>query len=427
MIRLMKTTILPILLVSSLLLAQCQSGQSQSAASNGGDQSLVDQFWRAESDEVQASSRAQLLVAIDVAEVLYDALKTGPSYSAEVSTGQLELTRTAPDGTVFPYIVLVPEGYDPSRSYPVEFNLHGGVNRPPMAPGEPWWQGYDALRDPDRIIVVPAAWDEAFWWFDNQADNLPAILRTIKQTYNVDDNQVYMTGVSDGGTGSYFFAFMQPTEWAAFLPYIGNPGVLQNSAGQASYPLSFDNLAGKALYIVNGENDPLYPARAVQRYIDYMARANVDHVFKVIPNGGHNTAWLPAERPAIEAFKRAHIRDPLPDRVQWATNRTDRYNRNHWLVVDELDKEGEPGRVIVFREGNQIRVNAYYVNAFTLLLNPEEIDFSLPVTVIINDDVVHDGLVAQSADTLLKWAARDRDRSMLFTAELKLRVPLTPQ
>jgi hypothetical protein len=113
--------------------------------------------------------------------------------------------------------------------------------------------------------------------------------------------------------------------------------------------------------------------------------------------------------------------------VQWATNRTDRYNRNHWLLIDELAKEGEPGRVIVRKEGNQIRVNAYYVNSFTLLLNPEEFDLALPVTVIINDAVVHDGLVSESADTLLKWAARDRDRAMLFTAELILRVPVTPQ
>ncbi len=419
----MKTTILPLLLASTLLLTQCQS-----AVGSDANQTLVDQFWRASSEPEQQQSNARLLETETDVGALYDQLKAGPAYSPDVPTGQLELSRTAPDGTVFPYVVLVPESYDPDRSYPVEFNLHGGVNRPPTAPGEPLWrQGYDGLRDPRRIVVIPAAWDDAFWWFDNQADNVPAILRSIKQTYNVDDNRVYLTGVSDGGTGSYFFAFMQPTEWAAFLPYIGNPGVLQNPAGQVSYPLSFDNLAGKALYIVNGENDPLYPARAVQRYIDYMARAKVEHVFKVIPNGGHNTAWMPEERPAIEEFKRTHVRDPLPDRVQWATNRTDRYNRNHWLLIDELDKEGEPGRVIVRRDGNQIRVNAYYVNAFTLLLNPEEIDFSQPVTVIINDDVVHDGIVEQSAETLLKWAARDRDRAMLFTAELMLRVPVTPQ
>ena len=419
----MKTTILPLLLATSLLLTQCQS-----AAGSDAGQILVDRFWRASSEPEQQQSSTQLLEAGADVAALYDSLSAGPDYSSDVPTGQLELSRTAPDGTVFPYVVLVPEDYDSSRPYPVEFNLHGGVNRPPMAPGEPLWrQGYDGLRDPRRIVVVPAAWDEAFWWFDNQADNVPSILRSIKQTYNVDDNRVYLTGVSDGGTGSYFFAFMQPTEWAAFLPYIGNPGVLQNPAGQVSYPLSFDNLAGKALYIVNGEKDPLYPARAVQRYIDYMARANVEHVFKVIPNGGHNTAWLPQERPAIEEFKRAHVRDPLPDTVQWATNRTDRYNRNHWLLIDELDKEGEPGRVIVRKEGNQIRVNAYYVNSFTLLLNPEEFNLALPVTVIINDVVVHDSLVSESANTLLKWAARDRDRAMLFTAELILRVPVTPQ
>jgi len=39
----------------------------------------------------------------------------------------------------------------------------------------------------------------------------------------------------------------------------------------------------------------------------------------------------------------------------------------------------------------------------------------------VNGKVIHQALVSQSSQTLLKWAALDLDRSMLFTAELNLR------
>ena len=415
----MTTTKLTTLLGAALLLTQCQSA----VAIDETAQALVTRFWNASAAETAATAQ-QLEEAAPDAATLFSWLRAGPQWSAEVPTGELHLSRTDAEGTEFPYVVLVPQDYNPGRAYPVEFNLHGGISRPKPQAGESFWRnGYDQLREPERIVVVPAAWEDAFWWFDNQADNIPAILHQLKQTYHVDDNRVTMSGVSDGGTGAYFFAFLQPTEWAAFLPYIGNLAVLRNPAGRVSYPLSFDNLAGKPLYIVNGENDPLYPAARIQPFIDLMARANVDHVFKVIPNGGHNTRWLPEERPAIERFKTDHVRDPLPERIQWATDRTDRYNRNHWLRVDTLSTPGQPGRVVVERTGNVFQVTAFGVSSFTLLLNPDEVDFSQPVQVLVNGTSVLARRVEPSEQTLLEWAARERDRTMLFMAELPVHVP----
>ncbi len=415
----MKTTKRLFGLCATLLLTQCQSAIAVDEAT----QALVTRFWTASPQDAPVSAQ-QLQDAAPDALTLHAWLKAGPQWLQDVPTGELHRSRIDAEGTQFPYVLLVPEDYDPRRAWPVEFNLHGGISRPKPEAGESFWRnGYDALRDPDRIVVVPAAWDEAFWWFDNQADNIPAILHELKQTYHVDDNRVTLSGVSDGGTGSYFFAFLQPTEWAAFLPYIGNLAVLRNPAGRVSYPLSFDNLAGKPLYIVNGENDPLYPAARIQPYIDLMARANVEHIFRIIPQGGHDTRWLPEERPAIERFKAEHVRDPLPERVQWATDRTDRYNRNHWLRVDGLREQGQPGRVMVERTGNTFTVTAFGVSDFTLLLSPEEVDFEQPVQVLVNGTGVLARKVEASEQTLLQWAAKDRDRSMLFAAELPIHVP----
>lgn len=385
------------------------------------EQQLVDNFWSALSEDEIQLSRQQLAAQVAGVDELYQLLKAGPAYSPDVAVGQLESARISADGTRFPYVILVPDDYDPAISYPVEFMLHGGVSRPEWEAGGNWWRrGYDSLKQADRIMVIPASWNDAFWWYDNQAENLPAILRTLKQNYNVDNNRVSLTGVSDGGTGAYFFAFKQPTQWAVFLPYIGHPGVLRNTRSGGGHNLYFENLLNKAMYIVNTEDDPLYPVSSVMPFINTLEEAGVDYIFKPIAGGGHNTKWLPDERPMIEQFKVDHPRDPFPEVVRWVADRTDRYNRNLWIRVDELASESEAGILEVSRDGNTFTVLVDSVAAFTLLLNPEEVDFSEAIKVNVNGSLLFEEIVVQNKDTLLRWAQQDFDKSMLYTAELNL-------
>ena len=336
---------------------------------------LVNQFWSTPDNAQNAEIQSQLISSSSDVSTLYQLLKTGPTYRSDVPTGQQESIRIAADGTRFPFIFLVPDNYDPTHRYPVEFMLHGGVSRPEWEPGGGWWRrGFDSLEQSDRIVVIPASWVDAFWWHENQAENLPAILNTLKASYNIDEDRVTLTGVSDGGTGAYFFAFKQPTPWAAFLPYIGHPGVLRNQQSGGGYRLYFENLMSKPLYIVNGENDRLYPASSVAPFIEILAEEGVDHIWKVVPEGGHNTNWLPDEAPMIEKFKQDNPRNALPERVQWVADRTDKFNRNLWVQIDSMSQT--PGLLEVNRNGNEFRVLARGVSEFTLLLNPEEVNFS---------------------------------------------------
>mgnify|MGYP001157121530 FL=1 len=392
------------------------------AADTESQQELVAGFWTSTSETERLATEAQLIEgARDTAE-LYHWFKTGPHFSIDVPKGQQESIRVAGDGTRFPYVYLIPESYDPEHSYPVEFMLHGGVSRPEWEPGGSWWRrGYESLKQEDRIVVVPASWERAFWWHENQAENLPAILKELKRTYNVDENRVTLSGVSDGGTGAYFFAFKQPTEWAAFFPYIGHPGVLRNSQSGEGYRLYFENLMTKPLYIVNGEIDRLYPASSLQGFIKILGETGVEHVFKAIKGGGHDTRWLPGETAFIEEFKLEHPRDPLPERIRWVADRIDKFNRNSWIQIDGLSRT--PGLLDVRREDNLFVVSARGVSQFTLLLNPEEVDFSQPILVNVNGTTVMAENVGENKETLLKWAQKDLDRKMLFTAELNVQVP----
>jgi poly(3-hydroxybutyrate) depolymerase len=80
------------------------------------------------------------------------------------------------------------------------------------------------------------------------------------------------------------------------------------------------------------------------------------------------------------------------------------------------------GRVDLERTGNTVNATTRGVAEFTLLLSPDQFDFSKPVKVVTNGTVAFEGTVEKSVATLMKWAARDNDRTMLFGAELKVKV-----
>jgi hypothetical protein len=121
--------------------------------------------------------------------------------------------------------------------------------------------------------------------------------------------------------------------------------------------------------------------------------------------------------------------------VFWATERTDRYDRAHWVVIDELGTiagdegrgaiaeltaYGEGGAVRAVRSGNVVTVDAFRVRRFTLLVSPEVFDLESPIRVYANGEVVFDAVVPESIDTLRKWAAADEDRTMLYAAEITI-------
>jgi hypothetical protein len=388
------------------------------------------------------------------------------------------------DGTVIENLVEAPAGYTPARRWPLRVQLHGGVSRPEPGAGQQARQlTPNRIQGEEAIYLQPRGHGGAEWWHLSQYENIVAAIDRVKRLYNVDENLVYMTGVSDGATGAYFYAMKLPTPFSAFLPLNGNMRVLATPGTRANGQMYAGNMVNKPLFVINGGRDPLYPVNALGPHIDMMRAAGGQVEFHPQPGAGHDTSWWPAERERFERFVREHPRTPHPEFVSWETERTDRYNRVHWLVVDRLGRRpgddaglvdvnrfagdgGEQrmfartwpsGRIDVRRTGNTFEVRSRGVAAFTLLLSPDVIDFTKPVVVRLHrtvgseerhatsvvrsagalapaspvpasdqpasePSVIFNSLVPQDLATLLRWSARDNDRTMLYTAELSLKV-----
>ncbi len=376
---------------------------------------------------------------------LYGALKATPMFSADVPTGRLDRSRSGLDGLEYPYTVLIPDDYDPGTSYPVLVYLHGGVNREARTGGT-WWSDYDRIADPDRIVIVPAAWRDATWWQASQSENLMAILREVGRVYHIDTDRVHLIGISDGGTGAYFQAFRSQTSWASFLPFIGHPAVLSSPRLQVDGQMHVANLRNRPFLIVNSGQDRLYPTASVDPFIEMFRENGVEVVYRPQPNAGHDLTWLPAESARIDSFIVATKRDALPDVLEWETEDVGQ-GRFAWVEIEELGhvdgessltrrnsmrfpgvRETRPafpdrepsGRAEVARDGNHVVIRTSGVRRLRLLISPEEFDLASPIRVDVNGASRFEGLVGASPDVLLDRAAADRDRSMLFAAEIEI-------
>ena len=455
----------------------------------------------------------------------YGALKTGRVYKPDVPRGIVKAAHRLGDLT-FNYQLEVPQTYDPAKRYQLRVQLHGGVGRPDPTPRG---NGVGQLAGVEQIYLLPTAWGEAEWWTDPQLENLRTLIDTVKRTYNIDENRVVLSGVSDGGTATYYFSMRDTTPFAAFLPLNGAIPVLRNTLMRIDGELFMNNMLNKPFFIVNGGNDPLYPTTLVEPYINQMQKGGVEVKYLPQPDAVHNTAWWPEVKDTYEGFVAAHPRAPFPDTLTWESDLRDNTGRAHWLVISTLaptQKEGvllsdlnerlsaaEPdfgvrvsgaritsvttgsnadnfgllpgdvvakidarvvpsamdftdllelvdpgtpvtftvtrgsqtlplkgtykptllprripffshvrpsGRVDLVRRGNTVTATTRRVSAFTLLLSPDQFDFSKPITVVADGKTVFEGLVKKDLATLLKWAARDNDRSMLFGAELPI-------
>ena len=511
------------MLLGSALVAPQNSPPAADAAFSSFFQARTAREAAAASDQIVASG-----VGFDEA---FARLRQGRVFSRDVPRGIVQGSYRSESGEYF-YTLDVPESYDPARKYHVRVQLHGGVGR--IEASTPSRSGSSGrLQGVEQIYVMPYAWRDAPWWSGRQVDNLRAILDAVKRTYNVDENRVVLSGVSDGGTGAYYTAMRDTTPFASFLPLNGFIRVLENEVADADGDLFPNNLLNKPLFIVNGGRDPMYPTSVVDPYVEHLKSRGVDLVYRPQPDAGHDTSWWPEIKDAFEKFVADHARVPLRDALTWESGPPNIPSRAHWLVIDRLRAErsgeptlpdvnrmstrsspdfgirasgthinrvikgsnaeqmglrpgdvvllinnqpalpgtdvvdllrgypsgrpllitvarggesvrvtgryaptvlpgesdamfphqGESGRVDLKRTGNRVEVKSKGVAAFTLLLSPDQFDLTRALTVVVNERTVHDGRVQRDIRTLLKWAARDNDRTMLFAAELTIEVP----
>ncbi len=357
-------------------------------------------------------------------------------YSQDKKTGYIEWNYIL-DSLNYTCIVLVPSNYSSIEKHPASFILHGGVmSYNPIAVKSNVTKdtyNYDSL---DRIIIYPTGWYQSPWWSEKQVNNLKYLVRRLKLEYNIDENNISLAGISDGGTGVVYQANKAITPWANFRSYISNPGGLTTLTDS---PIYFKNLKNKAFLFISSEEDELFPPQFIESFLAEMEDVDCTYDYYLAKGFKHEISWLNCYKDTISHFMKNNIRNQYPSTIFWQTDNL-KYGRNLWVIIDKLNnnstsnfkkhqshlpKNGsipESGAIEIQCTGNKIYVETENIKQYTLLLSPEQFNFNESIEVYTNNTLSFDETVIKDPHTLLKWYYEDLDRTMLFGNELIIKV-----
>jgi len=188
--------------------------------------------------------RVPLLLAITLTASLVSCAGTGPlpddTFAVERIAGfDSWLLSVTPNGRSFGFYLYLPEDYDESASYPMVVYLQGWGNfgrepNPALLSSGPLSPLYHAgMLDPARrgqldsrirasIVVAPRLpfYDPSYQnpqgYYD--PDTLDSVVRFVMTNYRADASRLYITGLSEGGGGTWAYAWRHTEKVAAIVP-----------------------------------------------------------------------------------------------------------------------------------------------------------------------------------------------------------------
>ena len=177
---------------------------------------------------------------------------------------------------LYPTTYILPEDYDPSRSWPAILFLHGAFDGAGAGTIEGGVPAY-AEAHPDFPFVVVAPRTEQDW----NVGVLALVLEDAKQQYSIDENRIYLTGLSTGGQAAWELGVALPDLFAALAPVAAEGNALG---------ISLCNIAHVPVRAFHNENDPVYPIWQTRDMIDTLNACGGNAQLTVYPSGEHD-AW----------------------------------------------------------------------------------------------------------------------------------------
>jgi predicted peptidase len=206
------------------------------------------------------------------------------------------------------YLLYLPADYgkDVDKKWPLIMFLHGSgergsdVNKVKVHGPPKLVSGKD---DPmaDRFIVVSPQCPDGKWW---NPDDLNMLLKDVTNTYHIDPDRLYLTGLSMGGFGTWDWAVHDPGRFAAIAPMCGG-GDPQRVRAIKSLPV----------WVFHGEKDPTVPIQRSQDMVDALKKAGNEQVkFTRYPEAGHDCWTASYANPELYSWFLEHKRQARAER-----------------------------------------------------------------------------------------------------------------
>lgn len=378
---------------------------------------------------------------------------------------RLHLYLTYRDTIRVPFVVILPDNYDPVKSYPAVVGLHGGIWGIEKFDSKAGDGGanygltmdFEKMAEERGLIRIFIEGNKYYNWIypADGFDITPEILAYTKRFVNLDDNRISVIGHSNGASGAFNYLVRKPSSFAGFYglntrPYNFTGGTfLQNAVNRSFYNLSSDQ-------------DYYYPGSAAKTIDSLAQRLNVDWTDEFFPGTPHWWLYSGGAAPTISRMlddAMIRHRNPYANEITWfadtlSEGRCDWINitafrpsesvkswadtinfiTKDWVSVDEpterIDRVGMAfkfprsyGAVHASCIGNVFRIETSQVQSFSLSISKDMVDFKRPVKIFVNGELVNDMKVKFDRNFALNQLKSTKDRKALWLAEIQVVVP----
>lgn len=355
-------------------------------------------------------------------------LQERPPYGAQ-PVGAQPNRSVSVRGADWPYALYVPEHYRPDQAYPLILCLHGAGFS-----GEAYLERWVPRLEEKYILACPSV-EMGAWWTRFSEELVLAVLREVQGKYHVDPDRIFLTGMSNGGIGTWIIGMHHADRFAGIAP-------MASGIDDVLFPF-VENLRHTPVYVIHGAKDQVMPVQLSRDLVKEMERRGVPHYYRehqwTHPHaGGH---FFPRqELPDLMTWFDGRTREFMPQKVSLVRDAT-HLTPFYWVRIDTTDPiaaftenlidgrdEFIAGAVYAGMQAeiigpNRIAVHTDRIRRFTLFLNRDLVDFSRPVVVEANGRVVFQGMVEPQLGTLLREARHRSDTRTLYPATLTLDIP----
>lgn len=136
------------------------------------------------------------------------------------------------------------------------------------------------------FITVSPQCPSDLWW---NAEQLNLLLDEIVSKYNVDEDRIYVTGLSMGGFGSWAMAATSPERFAAIVPICGG-GQVESASTMVNLPI----------WVFHGDADPVVPISRSIEMVKAIEKAGGENVqLTTYPGVGHDSWTRTYDNPRL--------------------------------------------------------------------------------------------------------------------------------
>ncbi len=181
-------------------------------------------------------------------------------------------------GENFPFNFVEYAPSNPNVKLPLIIQLHGAGERgdTPEELSKVDIHGFSKILNDKEIpcrFIMPQCPINSFW--AARVESILKFINQLKEHFNVDENRIYLTGLSMGGFGTWFTAMASPDTFAAIAPVCG--GGMAWNVGVLNMPIwTFHGVIDETVGVVN--TDMMVDAlKGQQKDVKYTRLEGVGH------------------------------------------------------------------------------------------------------------------------------------------------------